>query len=142
VGTINHALRKKSSLRVQSIYHVYGGLSLLTNNVATLPELKQVADAVRTGLGRDSPVLASLPRSRSYLKVVDVPILKPGSSEKIDSAFARKVMLESPVGHLISFASSPHIMCNTRHSDTATVWFNMVDSQLGASAKALINSSI
>jgi hypothetical protein len=128
VGTINRALGKKSSLRVQSIHHAYGCLSLLTNNVATPPKLKQVADAVKTGLGRDSLVLASLPRSRSYLKVMDVPILKPGSSEKIDSAFACKVMLESPVGHLISFASFLRIMRNTRHSDTATVWFDVVDS--------------
>jgi hypothetical protein len=51
VGTINCALRKKSSLRVQPIHHAYGGLSLLTNNVASLPELEQVADAVRSGLG-------------------------------------------------------------------------------------------
>jgi hypothetical protein len=63
VGTINHALRKKTSLRVQSIYHAYGGLSLLTNNVASLPKLEQVADAVRSGLGWDSPVSASLSRS-------------------------------------------------------------------------------
>jgi hypothetical protein len=46
------------------------------------------------------------------------------------------------VGHLISFASSPRIMRNTRHSDTAIVWFNIVDSQLDTSAKAPINSSI
>jgi hypothetical protein len=142
VGTINRALGKKSSLRVQSIHHMYGGLSLLTNNIATLPKLEQVADAVKTGLGRDSPVLASLPRSQSYLKVVDVPIFRPGSSEKIDSAFARKVMLEFPVEHLISFASSLRIMRNTHHSDTVTVWCNVVDSQSGASAKALINSLI
>jgi hypothetical protein len=142
MGTINCALRKKSSFWVQSIHHVYEGLSLLTNNVATLPELEQVADAVKTGLGQDSPVLASLPHLQSYLKVMDVPIFKPGSSEKTDSAFARKVMLESPVGHLISFASSLRIMHNTRHSDTATMWFDVVDSQSGASAKALINSSI
>jgi hypothetical protein len=107
---------------------VYGGLSLLTNNVATPPELEQVADAVKTGLGHNSLVLASLSHSRSYLKVMDVPILKPWSSDKIDSAFAHKVMSESPVGHLISFASAPRIMCNTCHSDTATVWFDVVDS--------------
>jgi hypothetical protein len=142
VGTINCALGKKSSLWVQSIHHAYGGLSLLTNNIATLPELGQVADAVKTGLGQDSLVLASLPHSQSYLKVVDIPIFKPGSSEKINSAFAHKVMLESPVGHLISFASSPRIMHNTCHSDTTTMWFNVVDSQSGASAKAFINSLI
>jgi hypothetical protein len=80
-----------------------------------------VADAVRSGLGWDSLVSASLPRSRSYLKIVNVPIFKPGSMDKIDSAFACKVMLESPVGHLISLASSPHVMRNTCYSDTATV---------------------
>jgi hypothetical protein len=142
VGTINHVLGKKTSLWVQSIHHAYGGLSLLTNNVASLPELEQVADAVRLGLGWDSPVSASLPQSRSYLKIVDVPIFKLGSPDKIDSTFVHKVMLESPVGHLISLASSPYVMYNTCHSDTATVWFNVVDSQSGTSAKALINCSI
>jgi hypothetical protein len=113
VGTINHALRKKSSLWMQSIHHAYGGLSLLTNNIASLPELEQVADAVRSGLGWDSLVSASLPQSRSYLKIMDIPILKPGLMDKIDSAFVCKVMLESPVGHLISLASSSHVMHNT-----------------------------
>jgi hypothetical protein len=121
VGTINRALGKKSSLWVQSIHHAYRGLFLLTNNVASLPKLEQVANAVRSGLGWDSLVSASLPQSRSYLKIVDIPILKPGSTDKIDSAFARKVMLESPVGHLISLASSPRVMRNTCHSDTTTV---------------------
>jgi hypothetical protein len=51
-------------------------------------------------------------------------------------------MLESPVGHLISLASSPCVMHNTCHSDTATVWFDVVDSQSGASVKTLINSLI
>jgi hypothetical protein len=94
------------------------------------------------GLGQDSLVSASLPQSQSYLKIMDVPIFKLGSMDKINSAFAHKVMLESPVGHLISLASSPHVMCNTCHSNTTTVRFNVVDSQSDASAKALINSSI
>jgi hypothetical protein len=121
VGTINRALGKKSSLWMQSIHHVYGGLSLLTNNIASLPKLEQVADAVRSGLGQDSLVSASLPWSRSYLKIVNIPILKPGSMDKINFAFACKVMLESPVGHLISLVSSPCVMHNTRHSNTTTV---------------------
>jgi hypothetical protein len=121
---------------------MYGGISLLTNNVASLPKLEQVADAVRSGLGQDSPVSASLPHSQSYLKIVDIPILKPESLDKINSTYVCKVMVESPVGHLISLAFSLYVMRNTHYSDTTTVWFDMVDSQLGASAKALINSSI
>jgi hypothetical protein len=73
---------------------------------------------------------------------MDILIFKLGLPDKINSASVHKVMLESPVGHLISLASSPCVMHNTRHSDTATVWFDMVDSQLGTSTKALINSSI
>jgi hypothetical protein len=142
VGTINHTLRKKSSLQVQSIHHVYRGLSLLTNNVTSLPELEQVADTIRSGLGWDFLVSASLPWSQSYLKIVDIPIFKPESTDKINSAFTCKVMLESSVGHLISFASSLCMMCNTCYSDTTTVWFDVVDSQSGTSAKALVNSSI
>jgi hypothetical protein len=68
VGTINHVLRKKTSLWVQSIHHTYEGLSLLTNNVAFLPKLEQVANTVRSGLGQDSLVSASLPWSQSYLR--------------------------------------------------------------------------
>jgi hypothetical protein len=61
VGTINYTLGKKSSLQVQSIHHVYKDIFLLTNNVVSLPKLKQVADTIRSGLGWDSLVLASLP---------------------------------------------------------------------------------
>src|SRR2546423_319229 len=33
------------------------------------------------------------------------------------------------------------IMCNSKHADSATVWFNVHDSQSGASLKALIDKS-
>jgi hypothetical protein len=73
---------------------------------------------------------------------MDIPIFKLGLPDKINSTFVCKVMLESPVGHLISLTSSLYVMRNTCHSNTATVWFDMVNSQLGASTKAFINSSI
>jgi hypothetical protein len=40
VGTINCVLGKKTSLQVQFIHHMYGGLSLLTNNIASPLELE------------------------------------------------------------------------------------------------------
>jgi hypothetical protein len=40
-----------------------------------------------------------------------------------------------------TLANMPHVMRNSRHSDTATMWFDIVDSQSGATAKRLIGTT-
>ncbi|KXN80846.1 hypothetical protein AN958_07171 [Leucoagaricus sp. SymC.cos] len=50
-------------------------------------------------------------------------------------------MKRSHMASSFTLANSPHVMRNSRHADSAMVWFDVIDSQLGAVAKHLINSS-
>jgi hypothetical protein len=50
-------------------------------------------------------------------------------------------MGKSHLASLFTLPNSPQMMQNSRKSDTATVWFNILDSQLGATAKCLVGSS-
>jgi hypothetical protein len=40
-----------------------------------------------------------------------------------------------------TLANMPHVMRNSQCSDTATMWFNVVNSQSGATAKCLIGTT-
>jgi hypothetical protein len=140
IGSVNQALEKNSPLRIQAVHFAYGGLSLLTNNVTTQLELEVVSNVVMAALGGTEPVSASLPYSRLYLKILDILVFKPGTQVQIDPAYIIKALGSSPLASHINLAFTLQVMHNAKTSDTATVWFDVKDSQLGTSAKALINS--
>ncbi|KXN85082.1 hypothetical protein AN958_11720 [Leucoagaricus sp. SymC.cos] len=73
--------------------------------------------------------MAHVPRSRSYLMILDIsyPVTKDDVTNAIHAAS------EPPIG----LAAQPCIMHNSQHSDTATVWFNVWDSQSRANVKKL-----
>ncbi|KXN92026.1 hypothetical protein AN958_10356 [Leucoagaricus sp. SymC.cos] len=50
-------------------------------------------------------------------------------------------MGKSHLASSFTLANSPRVMHNSRRADTATVWFDVLDSQSGATAKRLINTS-
>ncbi|KXN86450.1 hypothetical protein AN958_10089, partial [Leucoagaricus sp. SymC.cos] len=78
--------------------------------------------------------------SWSYLKIVDVPFFK-ADSDQITSADVRVVMGKSHLAPSFTLTNSPQVMCNSCRADTATMWFDVLDSQLGATTKCLINTS-
>ncbi|KXN93032.1 hypothetical protein AN958_10091 [Leucoagaricus sp. SymC.cos] len=107
------------------------GLSLATNLIPDGDNLKIVSKFVSTEA--KTSIQAHIPKSRSYLKIVDVPY--PVTKEVTSSLTAA---LELSVG----LAAQPRVMCNSRHSDTTTVWFNIWDSQSGSLLKKLVNQYI
>jgi hypothetical protein len=50
-------------------------------------------------------------------------------------------MGKSHLASLFTLTNSPRVMQNSRKSDTATVWFDILNSQLGTTAKHLVGSS-
>ncbi|KXN84385.1 hypothetical protein AN958_12670 [Leucoagaricus sp. SymC.cos] len=88
----------------------------------------------------ESGVETALPCLWSYLKVVDVLFFKvDGQQVTADDVWT--VMGKSHMASFFTLANSLWVMCNSRHADTATMWFDMLDSQSGATAKCLIGSS-
>ncbi|KXN84627.1 Cytochrome P450 1A1 [Leucoagaricus sp. SymC.cos] len=83
----------KVDLQVDSCTLAYGGLALLTSHVATAEEIQLVASAVHKHLGHQ--VLAFLPTSQSYLKIIDVPYFWPGTMDPMDSDYVKGIMAKS-----------------------------------------------
>jgi len=83
-------------------------------------------------------VTVSLPESKAYLKVLDVPYFRNGqvwlTPERVATAMERSIWAE----HFV-LAGPPRPVRNSRHADTATVFFTIFDSQQGARARILTN---
>jgi hypothetical protein len=139
VSSANRALAR-SDLRVDSCYTAYGGLTLLTNCVASQSEIDLIGGAVTQSLALPMPAVAALPTSPSYLKIVNVPYFI-GTNTPLTSPFIKEAMGKSHLASLFTLANSPQVMWNSRKSDTATVWFNILNFQLDATAKRLVGSS-
>ncbi|KXN91787.1 hypothetical protein AN958_12062 [Leucoagaricus sp. SymC.cos] len=127
VGTANCSL-SKSDLWVDSCHFTYRGISLLTSCVASQGEI----DLMKAGVSRllslaEGGVEAALPCSWSYLKVMDVPFFKAdGQQVTADDVWA--VMGRSHMASLFTLANSPQVMCNSHCANTATMWFELMES--------------
>jgi hypothetical protein len=86
------------------------------------------------------PAIAALPTLQSYLKIVNVPYFV-GTDTPLTSPFIKEAMGTSHLASLFTLANSPRVMRNSWKLDTATVWFDILDSQSGTTAKHLVGSS-
>jgi hypothetical protein len=104
VGLANHVL-SKGDLQVDSCYAAYGGIALLTTRVASEAEIDLIAAAVTQTLALPMSAAASLPTSRSYLKIVDVPYFV-GTDTPLTSPLSR-MPWASPIWHLFLLSQTP-----------------------------------
>ncbi|KXN87208.1 hypothetical protein AN958_09066, partial [Leucoagaricus sp. SymC.cos] len=79
--------------------------------------------------------------SQSYLKIVDIPYFWPSTTDSMDSDYMKGIMAKLHMAPSFTLANTPCVMHNSAWLDSATVWFDIIDFQLSASAKHLINSS-
>jgi hypothetical protein len=104
VGSANHAL-SKSDLQVNSCYIAYGGLTLLTNHIASQTEIDLIGGAVMQTLALPMPAATSLPTSQSYLKIINVPYFI-GKDTPLTSPFIKEAMGKSQLASLFTLANS------------------------------------
>ncbi|KXN81478.1 hypothetical protein AN958_04543 [Leucoagaricus sp. SymC.cos] len=71
---------------------------------------------------------------------MDIPLFK-ADGQQVTADDMQAVMGRSHMARLFTLANSPRVMRNSCHTNTATVWFDMLNSQSGATAKRLIGSS-
>jgi hypothetical protein len=130
------------SLQVESAHFAYKGIALATSAVASASDLDLVSAAISCALGRSFPTPASLPQLWSYLKIIDVSYFVPGTTFPVKPAYILEVVHASPMTTSFDLVGTPWVMHNSPSANTATVWFNLWDSQSGANAKALINKAL
>ncbi|KAF9439837.1 hypothetical protein P691DRAFT_627336, partial [Macrolepiota fuliginosa MF-IS2] len=81
-----------------------------------------------------------IPASRSFIKIVDVPYFKSGSTDpftstEVDAQLQRSIIPSDFVVHWRYVRNSPK-------ANSATVWIDLSDSQRGSRASALIGRTL
>src|SRR6267154_4313127 len=144
VDTLNRGLvNNHSKLRVELVADQPrdGGIIAFCNNVATDKDLNTLKEWTGKALGaRSDKIDAVLPQSKSALKIVGVPYMNgPRPILPMDIIDAMK---SHELAELFQLECTPHISRNTTGSDSATVWFDIWDSQKGANTVRLVNHRI
>ncbi|KAF5355786.1 hypothetical protein D9756_004290 [Leucocoprinus leucothites] len=126
----------KSLLRIKNITRAYDTISLYTNSVATDADALVIESSLSSAFTAPFELRTKRPRSRSYLKILDVPYYMSGIRTTLEHITDH--MHLSPFKEIFGNVSSVRIMRNSAKADTATVWVNLWDSQSGANAKRLV----
>src|SRR6267154_111200 len=118
--------------------------------ISSAAATKQRINSTTTGPSRRQ-ILVSLPRDLHISGATFPGIVAQANRaldksslevESIHFAFIRRILGVSHLAPHIDLANSPRIMRNAKGSDTATVWFDIHDSQSGAARSALAGKSI
>jgi hypothetical protein len=133
-----------SSLVVESATITCVGFAISTVSVASDGDLVRVREGVRLALPECSHVNTALPLSTSFLKLSDVPFLKPSgqgfatvTSEDVMGQIAR-----AGLSSLVVLSAPARVVQDSPKSDTCTVYLNVADLVSGARAKALVKHKV
>ncbi|KAF9439967.1 hypothetical protein P691DRAFT_768523 [Macrolepiota fuliginosa MF-IS2] len=125
VKLANNALtRAKSTLRVDSARFSPRGITCATATVPTTSDLDIIKATLSGGL---LGARVCIPASRSFIKIIDVPFFKPGTTKPIPSAEVGAQLQHSiiPSDYVVHW----RFVHNSPKAKFATVWINLSDSQ-------------
>jgi len=138
IVNINQAL--KASTIANFIQVEDKGIVITTNNVSSDSDLQKIKKYVSSlSSNADKVLLAWLPQSKSYLKIVDILF----NSEKTNSCILldeiENILKNNHLFNNIVLASKPHVIKVSHKSNIAIVWINIWDTQNGSNTKKVIN---
>ena len=113
----------------------------MTNNISSGSDLQEIEKYVKSSLSSnaDKVLLAQLPQSKLYLKIVGIPF----NSEKTNSCISldeiKNVLKNNYLFNNIVLAFKPHVIKISPKSDMAIVWIDTWDTQNRSNAKKVIN---
>src|SRR4051812_19638693 len=131
---------RKSIMSALSVTEAYEGIAIATNTVAWQSDVDLVRNAVKRAFPNSPKVWVGLPTSTSYLKMIDVPLFVDRDMKvKVHRDDIKAAMEKSPLAQHFTLAGPARVAHDSGAATTATVYFNVWDTQSGAKAKALIN---
>ena len=138
IVNINQAL--KASTIANFIQVEDKGIVITTNNVSSDSDLQKIKKYVSSlSSNADKVLLAWLPQSKSYLKIVDIPF----NSEKTNSCILldeiENILKNNHLFNNIVLASKPHVIKVSHKSNIAIVWINIWDTQNRSNTRKVIN---
>ena len=139
VEVVNRGLvYKGSKLRALSATTNAAGSTFDMSGVASEDDLVTVREFLAHVPGISTVGNVCLPRSKSYMKLVDVPCPNGPSDYPSIRTKVTDALAASPLANHLPLASAPRPVRNSRSADTATVWFEIWDSQTGANASVVV----
>ncbi|KAF9440871.1 hypothetical protein P691DRAFT_629270, partial [Macrolepiota fuliginosa MF-IS2] len=138
VNMANCALtHARSTLKVDSAYISPHGITCVTASVPSTSDLDIIKATLSGGL---LGVCVTIPASRSFIKIIDIPFFQDGtttpfSNTEVDAQLQCSIIPSNFVVHW-------HYVWNSPKADSATVWINLANSQQGACASSLIGQSL
>ncbi|KAF9439657.1 hypothetical protein P691DRAFT_785568 [Macrolepiota fuliginosa MF-IS2] len=125
VITANRALtRAKSTLKVDSAQLSPRGITCVTATVPSTSDLDIIEATLSGGL---LGARITIPASRSFIKIVDIPYFKSGTTDPFTSAEVDAQLQRSIIPS--DFVVHWRYICNSPKADSATVWIDLSDSQ-------------
>ena len=129
------------TLVAEAITHAYGGFTVSCDCMVSQEELYAIRDGATPIFPVGARVMAILPTSMLYLKLVDVPFL----SHMGQTVTPEKVMdfiQRSPAVSSVILTAPLQIVHNLAASDSATVYLNIANTVSGARVKEVVNHPI
>ena len=142
VTNINYALKAIKSSTIADFIHVDDkGIVVTTNNVMSSSDLQEIKKYVKNSLFSDvdKVLLARLPQSKSYLKIVGIPFISKKTNSYITLDEIEDVLKNNHIFNNIILTSKPYIIKVFLKSDMAIIWINIWDTQIGQNTKNIIN---
>ncbi|KAF9440064.1 hypothetical protein P691DRAFT_768345 [Macrolepiota fuliginosa MF-IS2] len=130
--TLTHA---RSSLKVNSAHFSPHGITCVTASVPSTSDLNIIEATLSGGLLR---VHVSIPVSRSFIKIIDVPFFKAGtttpfSNAEVDAQLQHSIIPSNFIVHWCYIWNSPKAdsatIWNSPKANSATIWINLANSQ-------------
>jgi hypothetical protein len=141
-ASVNKSLTdSKAALRIESASKAYKGFSLRCSQVPTSADIVLVRQSIvakcLNGVNLDFGLV--LPASKSYLKVLDVPVLMGGTT--VTPSQVETAMMSSPLHKDFALVGQIRLVRNASGSDTSSAYFEVWDSQAGTRGKSLARST-
>ena len=124
VANINHAFKAiKSSMLADFICAENKGIVVTTNNVASGLDLQEIEKYVKNSLSTDADkvLLARLPQSKYYLKIVGIPYISEKTNSHIASDEIEDVLKNNYIFNNIVLTSKLCIIKVSPKSDMAII---------------------
>jgi len=142
IVNINRALKAIKSSTIADFIRVENkDIIITTNNIALDSDLQEIEKYIKNSLSSnaDKFLLARLPQSKSYLKIVGISFISKKTNSHISSDKIEDALKNNHLFNNIVLASRPYIIKMSSKSDMAIIWIDIWDTQTGSNAKKIIN---
>jgi len=143
VANINRNLwNAKSDILVDYLRSENSSITVITNKVVQQSDMSIIDNYVKNSNDINSLQVNEprLPKSKSYLKITNIPFFPHfNSQERLTSDDIKAILKQNHIFDNISLTSKLRVIKVSPKSDISIVWIDIWDVQSGKNAKMLIN---